>query len=77
MHIKSIYDDKELEEGATLKNFLTVRQEENRQVNRNLEYYKLDMIIAGNITPALQFGLIQTRFYKFQSSKVKSCPSSR
>ena len=39
MHIKSIYEDKELEAGTTLKNFLTVRQEGNRQVNRNLEYY--------------------------------------
>ena len=46
MHIKSIYEDKELETEATLKNFLTVRQEGNRQVNRNLEYYNLDMIIA-------------------------------
>ena len=46
MHIKSIYEDKELEAVATLKNFLTVRQEGNRQVNRNLEYYNLDMIIA-------------------------------
>ena len=46
MHIKSIYEDKELEAGTTLKNFLTVRQEGNRQVNRNLEYYNLDMIIA-------------------------------
>ena len=46
MHIKSIYEDKELEEAATLKNFLTVRQEGNRQVSRNLEYYNLDMIIA-------------------------------
>ena len=46
MHIKSIYEDRELETGATLKNFLTVRQEGNRQVNRNLEYYNLDMIIA-------------------------------
>ena len=40
------YEDKELETGATLKNFLTVRQEGNRQVNRTLEYYNLDMIIA-------------------------------
>ena len=46
MHIKSIYEDKELEAGATLKKFLTVRQEGTRQVNRNLEYYNLDMIIA-------------------------------
>ena len=46
MHIKGIYEDKELEEAATLKNFLTVRREGNRQVSRNLGYYNLDMIIA-------------------------------
>ena len=46
MHIKSIYEDKELEAEATFKNLLTVRQEGSRQVNRNLEYYNLDMIIA-------------------------------
>ena len=46
MHIKSIYEDRELEAVATLKNFLTVRQEGSRQINRNLEYYNLDMIIA-------------------------------
>ena len=46
MHIKSIYSEKELNEAATLKKFLTVRQEGNRQVNRSLEYYNLDIIIA-------------------------------
>ena len=46
MHIKGIYADGELDETATLKNFLTVRQEGSRQVNRSLDYYNLDMIIA-------------------------------
>ena len=46
MHIKSIYSEKELNEAETLKKFLTVRQEGNRQVNRSLEYYNLDIIIA-------------------------------
>ena len=46
MHIKGIYADGELDETATLKNFLTVRQEGRRQVNRSLDYHNLDMIIA-------------------------------
>lgn len=46
MHIKGIYADGELSETATLKKFLTVRQEGSRQVSRSLEYYNLDMIIA-------------------------------
>ena len=46
MHIKGIYADGELDETATLKNFLTVRQEGSRQVSRSLDYYNLDMIIA-------------------------------
>ena len=46
MHIKSIYSEKELNEAETLKKFLTVRQEGNRQVNCSLEYYNLDIIIA-------------------------------
>ncbi len=31
---------------ATVKEFLTVRQEGSRNVQRNLEYYNLDMIIS-------------------------------
>lgn len=46
MHLRSIYETGELTAEATLKNFLTVRQEGARQVRRNLEYYNLDAIIA-------------------------------
>ena len=63
MHIKSIYEDRELEAGATLKNFLTVRQEGNHQVNRNLEYYNLDMIIA------VGYRVIQDRLFRSDFDK--------
>ena len=43
-HIQNIFADGELAQQATVKDFLTVRQEGNRQINRNLEYYNLDMI---------------------------------
>ncbi len=45
-HIDNILADGELEENRTVKNFLTVRQEGNRQVQRDITYYNLDMIIA-------------------------------
>jgi hypothetical protein len=45
-HIKSIYEEGELQPEATVKKYLTVRQEGKRQVKRNLEYYNLDMIIS-------------------------------
>ena len=31
---------------STVRNFRTVRQEGNRQITRNLEYYNLDVIIS-------------------------------
>lgn len=45
-HIRNIYADGELEERATCKNFLQVRQEGNRQVSREIPFYNLDMIIS-------------------------------
>ena len=46
MHIKSIYDEGELIELATCKEYLQVREEGPRQVKRKLKHYNLDMIIA-------------------------------
>ena len=45
-HIDNILTDGELDENLTVKNFLTVRQEGKRQVQRDITYYNLDMIIA-------------------------------
>ena len=47
-HIHNIYGEDELEPEATHKKFLSVRQEGSRQVQRNLDFYNLDMIIAKN-----------------------------
>lgn len=46
MHIRNVYEDGELVPEATLKKFLTVREEGARRVQRNLDYYNLDMIIS-------------------------------
>lgn len=46
MHIKNIFEEGELEREATIKDFLIVRKEGTRDVQRSVEYYNLDMIIS-------------------------------
>jgi hypothetical protein len=46
MHLKNIFEEGELDASATIKNFLIVRLEGNREVSRNIEYYNLDAIIS-------------------------------
>ena len=46
LHIKSIYDDGELSEIATCKDYLQVRPEGGRQVQRSLRHYNLDVGLA-------------------------------
>ena len=45
-HIKNIFDEEELVKKSTVKEFLTVKKEGNRMVNREIPYYNLDMIIS-------------------------------
>ena len=49
MHIRNIYAEGELTPEATIKKFLTVRQEGSRQVNWQLEHCNLDMIISVSV----------------------------
>jgi hypothetical protein len=45
-HIKNIYTEKELIARATVAKFATVQTEGDRLVERNIEYYNLDVIIS-------------------------------
>lgn len=45
-HLQTIYKDGELDEKATCKKFLQVRQEGTRSVKRELPFYSLDAILA-------------------------------
>lgn len=46
MHLRNIFREKELEESATAKDFLAVRQEGRRRVQRRLKHYNLDAVIS-------------------------------
>ena len=45
-HLKNIFEDKELQEKATIRNFLIVQKEGNRNVSRETKHYNLQAIIA-------------------------------
>ena len=41
-HIKNIFEEEELEQNSTCKDFLQVRKEGNRDVSRNLTHYNFN-----------------------------------
>lgn len=45
-HINNIYAEEELNKNSTCQNFRQVRIEGNKTVNREIQYYNLDMIIS-------------------------------
>jgi hypothetical protein len=45
-HIRNIFDEMELSPEATVRQYLTVQTEGSRTVQRSIEYYNLDMILA-------------------------------
>ena len=58
----------ELDKESTVANFATVQKEGNRDVNRDIEYYNLDMIISVGYRVKSKNGII---FRKFQNSIEK------
>ncbi len=46
IHIKNIYEEGELLDTATVKDYLIVQTEGGRQINRQVKHYNLDMIIS-------------------------------
>jgi|SRR5574344_1202986 hypothetical protein len=67
MHIKNIYNDKELDENRTYKKFLLVRQEGTRQVKREIDHYNLDVMIALGYRVQSQ---IATRFRRWATERL-------
>ena len=46
LHIKNIFEEGELTEDSTVKDYLTVKNEGSRKVSRNVTHYNLDVIIS-------------------------------
>jgi hypothetical protein len=67
LHIKNIYVDGELPKNSTYKKFLLIRTEGKRQVERNIDHYNLDMIIAIGYRVQSQ---IATRFRRWATHRL-------
>ena len=67
-HVKNIYQEKELEKLSTVRKFRTVRFEGNRDVERDLEYYNLDVIISVGYRVKSQQG---TQFRIWATQRLK------
>jgi hypothetical protein len=68
LHIQNIFDEEELSPEATVKDFLTVRQEGTRSIQRKLTHYNLDMIISVGYRVK---SLIATRFRIWATRQLK------
>ena len=66
-HIENILNDGELDANRTVTDFLTVRQEGNRQVQRSIVHYNLDMIIALGYRVQSQ---VATRFRRWATQRL-------
>ena len=67
-HIKHIYEEGELDEISTCRNFRQVRKEGNREVTRQIPHYNLDMIISLGYRIK---SVIATRFRQWAAKRLK------
>ncbi len=67
-HIKHIYEEGELDEISTCRNFRQVRKEGNREVIRQIPHYNLDMIISLGYRIK---SVIATRFRQWATKRLK------
>ena len=67
-HIKAIFEEEELNPISTVQNYRTVQKEGIREVERDIEYYNLDMIIAIGFRVRSSTG---TKFRIWANDKLK------
>lgn len=67
-HIQHIYEEGELEQSSTCRNFRQVRQEGNRRVERDMVAYNLDMIISLGYRVK---SVIATHFRRWATERLK------
>ena len=67
-HIKHIFEEGELDEGATVRKFRTVQIEGSREVGREQVFYNLDMIISLGYRVK---SILATRFRRWATEQLK------
>ena len=68
LHINNIFREGELEETSTVKEYLTVQKEGNRDITRKVRYYNLDVIISVGYRIK---SIVGTRFRQWANNILK------
>src|SRR6185312_2366036 len=75
-HLKNIFESNELEEDRTIRKFRIVQKEGSRNVEREVEFYRLEAIIAVgyrvNSAQATQFRIWATQTLKKLSGRKRT-----
>ena len=61
LHIKNIIKEGELQQNSTVKDFLTVQKEGDRDAQRIVSYYNLDMIISVGYRQNFDYQMIKMK----------------
>jgi hypothetical protein len=67
LHIQNVFEEEELAPEATVKQYLTVQTEGNRQVRRAIDHYNLEMILAVGYRVRSHIG---TKFRQWATSRL-------
>lgn len=67
-HIQNLYSEGELTENSTRRKFRLVQQEGNRQINREIEHFNLDVVISVGYRVKSQRGV---EFRKWATDRLK------
>ncbi|MGE4384686.1 MAG: virulence RhuM family protein [Endomicrobiaceae bacterium] len=67
-HINNAFAEEEINENATVKEYLTVQTEGLRKINRKIKYYNLDVIISVGYRVKSQQG---TRFRQWATERLR------
>lgn len=68
IHVKNIFEEGELARDATVKEYLTVQMEGNREISRDIEHYNLDLIISIGYRVKSQ---VATRFRQWATARLR------
>jgi hypothetical protein len=68
IHLKNIYEDVELNNVSTIKDFLIVQNEGNRKVERSQQFYNLDAIISVGYRIKSH---VATRFRQWATQRIR------
>lgn len=70
-HIKNVFEEGELDASATVRKFRTVQMEGNRNVEREIDHYNLDVIISVGYRVKSPQGM-QFRIWAFYNSTAEN-----